>query len=57
VACGKFCQCDLLFVYVEMTNLVTEVGVDADELTAVDSGDTLHVDGALALGVTLAVTA
>jgi hypothetical protein len=57
VACGKFCQCDLLFVYVEMTNLVTEVGVDADELTAVDSGDTLHVDGSLALGVTLAVTA
>lgn len=40
-----------------MTNLVTEVGVDANELTAVDSGDTLHVDGALALGVTLAVTA
>lgn len=40
-----------------MTHLVTKVGVDTDQLTAVDSSDTLHVDGALALGVTLAVTA
>lgn len=57
MACRKFSQCDVLPIYVKMTDLITEVGVDADELTAVDSGDTLHVDGALALGVALAVTA
>jgi hypothetical protein len=40
-----------------VTDIVTEVGVDTDELTTVDGSDTLHVDGSLALGVTLAVTA
>lgn len=39
------------------TYLVTEVGVDADKLATVDSSDALHVDGSLALGVTLAVAA
>jgi hypothetical protein len=40
-----------------VTNLVSEVGVDADELATVDGGDTLHVDGSLALGVAFAVAA
>ena len=39
------------------TYLVTQVGVDANELTTLDGGDTLHVNGSLAGLVALAVAA
>lgn len=37
------------------TYLVSVVGVDANQLTTIDSGGSFHVDTALALGVALAV--